>query len=258
LAKKHFNIPLICFEDEVFPTNSEWLGKFSEKYKKEVNLPFIINYHFSLLKEEHIRILKSIGCYHIKFGLQSASEKVRTEICNRFHTNDEAINAVRICQKYGIDVSIDHILGLPCETEDDLKQAVELYREISPNIIYSYWLTYYPGTQIVYMAKERGLLSEEDMKKILTGEGSFIHKGTFVKNRSLFLTYEFLLDLIPLLPRKLHKKLEDSKHVLKLVPKGYFVHFFLVFLIALKSKRYSLFAIIKLLFSNLFSKKNVP
>lgn len=254
LAKGKFNFPEVFFQDDVFPYDLAWLEEFSERYKKEINIPFQMIYHFKFTSEEHIRLLKSAGCYHIAFGVQSVSERIRREVCNRFYSNDEARGAINICKRNGIIVKVEHILGFPFETKDDLEEAAEFYRELSPDLIYTYWLVYYPGTSIVQKGKEAGLLSEEDLKDIVGGRRAFYHKGTSIKDRKLLLTYQLLFDLVPLLPQKLHKWLTSRRAFLKLIPKGYISHFFLILMAGFKTKKPIFSRYMRLM----LSRKNVP
>jgi anaerobic magnesium-protoporphyrin IX monomethyl ester cyclase len=253
IAKANYNFPYIHFYDEIFPSDHEWLEEFSEKYQQVIKLPFIISYHFNLIKEDKLRLLKEAGLFHIAFGLQSASEKIRREVCHRFHSNEDVKKAANLCKKYAIDFHIDHIFGLPYETEEDLKLAVDLYRETAPNVVFSYWLTYLPGTEIIEIAKEAGLIAETDIKFWEDGGKTFHDQGRY-KYKKSFKQYELLFDLIPLLPGKLHKRLEKNKFLLKILPKNYFTHFFLTFLSGLKFQRPIYFDRIKYL----LSKKYVP
>lgn len=233
-AKNEYGISEVYFTDEVFATNLPWLKEFSAKYKEKIGLPFFMYYHFIYATEERIKLLKEAGCRDINFGMQSVSESIRKEICKRYYSNEQSFNAIRICRRYGINVYCDQIFGLPFETEDGWAEAVEFYREAEPSIIYSYWLTYYPATSIIDKGREAGILKDEDIQYIMDGRQSYYHKGTAINDRKKMLTYQLLYDLIPLLPSKLHKKISDNKWMLKVIPKGYFSHFWLVFIAAMK------------------------
>jgi radical SAM superfamily enzyme YgiQ (UPF0313 family) len=254
-AKKEYWISEVYFTDEVFATKLEWLREFSAKYKEKIGLPFFMYYHVTYATEERIKLLKEAGCRDINFGMQSVSEKIRKEVCHRYYSNQHAERAIKMCRKYNINVYCDQIFGLPFETEDGWSEAVEFYREAKPNIIYSYWLTYYPATSIIDKGREAGILSDEDINQILDGRQSYYHKGTAVKDRGKMLTYQLLYDLLPLLPSKLHEKITRNQWILKIIPKGYFSHFLLVFIAALLQMN-TLF--IRRSIKMAISKKNVP
>jgi pyruvate-formate lyase-activating enzyme len=235
-AKKHYQVEFVHFHDEVFPFELEWITEFAELHAKFINLPFLIHTHFNLLQESHLKLLKKAGLFYIAFGLQSASEKIRKEVCHRHQSSESVKKVARLCKKYDINFSIDHIFGLPGETEAELKQAVELYRETAPNLVFSYWLTYFPKTPIIEIARQAGLLTAKEVAALEDGVGKTLHEcGNFADKKNL-LHYEFLFDLIPLVSETFHRKLESSP-LLKLLPKNSYTHFFLTFLSGLKLKR---------------------
>ena len=255
-AKQKFNFTKVYFYDEVFPSELSWLDEFSGRYKQEIGVPFKLYYHFKLTDEKRIKLLKDAGCQLITFGLQSVSYRVRREICNRIYTNDVIESAVRICKKYDLDVIVDHIFGLPGETEPEQKEAVEFYSKLSPKIVYSYWLTYYPKTSIIDKAIEHNLLSIEDVEKINNGENSYYYKPTLVKNKKSLAKYQTLFDLIPLLPSKIHKLISENDSLINILPSGFFTHFFLLSVANLRLKH-----IFSYSFENLrliFARKYVP
>ena len=87
LAKKKYHPKKITFVDDVFVQDLDWLKEFAKLYKKKVNLPYAMLTHPSFLSLEIAKLLKKSGCYFLLFGIQSASEKTRREILNRFESN---------------------------------------------------------------------------------------------------------------------------------------------------------------------------
>lgn len=254
LAKRKYNMRRVVFYDEIFPSQISWLEEFCKEYKKEIDLPFLIYYRFELCDEKRVSLLKSAGCSLIGFGLQSASERVRREICNRPETNAQVADAIQLCKKYKIQIAVDHIFGLPTETEEETKKAVRFYRGLSPDMVYSYWLVYYPKASIIDIALRAGLLTENDVKMINSGEDSYYHKGTFINNRKNLLKYELLFDLIPLLSSKWHRKISESKIIFRILPGGLFLHFFFLSIVGMKLKPRLFLSKLELL----FSKKSIP
>lgn len=253
-AKRKYNIKSVIFYDEIFPGELSWLKEFSEEYRKEINLPFTIYYHFNLCDERLIALLKAANCQLMIFGLQSASERVRREICNRFETNDQVASAVRLCKKYRIDIWIDHIFGLPTETEEELAVAVEFYRELAPHIIYSYWLVYYPKATIINIALDANILPKNYKEIIHRGTDSYLYEGVFIKDRKNLFKYELMFDLIPLIPKRLHKLICKNSVLFNLLPRTNLLHFFLTFLCGMRLKNNVFFSH----FILLFSKKYIP
>lgn len=67
---------------------------------------------------------KSVGVNRISMGLQSANDKILHAI-GRVHTLADYVKAAELLGKYFSNVSSDIILGLPEQTENDVKAAVE-------------------------------------------------------------------------------------------------------------------------------------
>lgn len=254
LAKKKYNIKSVFFYDEVFPSAIPWLKEFAKRYKQEISLPFVIYYHFKLCTRDRLILLKQAGCKGVGFGLQSTSERIRHEILNRQENNEQVKKSVALCKELDLTVNIDHMFGLPTETEEELKYAVEFYRDLKPNLIYSYWLTYYPQTSIIDIAIKSGDIAASDRQIINQGKGAYLHQGSFIKHKEILLKYELLFDLIPLISKNAHKYISENNWLIEKLPKGYLSHFLLIFISMIKLKEKMSLTALKLL----FSRKYVP
>jgi radical SAM superfamily enzyme YgiQ (UPF0313 family) len=109
---------------------------------------------------------------------------------------------------HGIPYSLDHILGLPGEGPDDQRAALRFYNEVRPGRIVLHWMTYLPGTTALGRAKDDGILTEEQVDRILNGEqtegfeaprlvGDGEHRDALDEMQRLAV----LFDVLPLLPK---------------------------------------------------------
>lgn len=253
-AKEKYGMRGVVFYDEVFPSEVSWLEEFSREYKREIDLPFTIFYHFGLCDEKRIELLRNAGCTMISFGLQSASERVRREVCNRAETNAQVSRIIQLCKKHKMQIWIDHIFGLPTESDEETRSAAAFYRELSPDIIYSFWLVYFPRASILGIALQAGILGENEVEKINSGQVGYYYKGMFVKNRKYLLKYQLLFDLIPLVPARWHRKISENKIAFRMLPGGLLPHLFLLLIVAIKLRQKLIFSRFELL----FSKKSLP
>jgi len=199
-AKKKFNIKQVYFTDDVFTFNFDWLKKFARLYKRKVNLPYFCLVHPLLIDNEKAKLLKNSGCYLVGMGVQSGSERIRKEIYKRFESNEDIKKAMLCLKDNGLKVQIDHIFGSPTEEEIDLANSLNLYEDINPDILLTFWLTYYPKTEIVEIAKSKGELSNESIKEMREGNVGYTHgSGSVNKNVALCKKYELMFQLIPII-----------------------------------------------------------
>jgi hypothetical protein len=94
------------------------------------------------------------------------------------------------------------IIGLPTETKEDLDSTVRLLARGRPWHVYAFWLRYYSSTEILAMAKERQLLTPEQIQKLENPEHSRGHiaGGTELEQDSLSRRYHAFIVLLPLMP----------------------------------------------------------
>lgn len=166
--KEHLSLPnmheFIYFVDDVFAVNEVWLNEFTTHYKKEIGLPFFVNYHPELINPTIINKLVMSGLYGISFGIQSGSEYIRKHVLNRPGTNKEIIKLANdISTNYAIKVCVDLILDNPYETEDSLREAISVLLQLpKPLTVNTYSLQFFPKHLITLRAIKDGHIKAED------------------------------------------------------------------------------------------------
>lgn len=84
------------------------------------------------IDEDVARLLKSYAdkyYVYVELGLQTTNENVADKF-NRGYTNDEFVSAVKILNKYGIDVITHIMVGLPYEEEKDIENIVDFINSL--------------------------------------------------------------------------------------------------------------------------------
>ena len=72
-----------------------------------------------------IRLVKKSGCTHLNMGVDSGSPRIR-KLLNRDNTIEEVYRVSDIMQKEGIPLFYFFMAGLPTETDNDLRQTMDL------------------------------------------------------------------------------------------------------------------------------------
>jgi radical SAM superfamily enzyme YgiQ (UPF0313 family) len=242
LAKKKYNPKRITFVDDVFVQDLDWLKEFAKLYKSKINLPYAMLTHPSFLSEPIAKLLKKSGCYFLLFGIQSASEKIRREILNRFESNKQISLAAQNCHKAKLKFSIDHIFNIPSEGLAEYKEAVKFYNHLDPTIINAYWLQYFPKTEIVNIALKYKLLKKSDVVKIEQGKtNTSLVVGIGGKDSfDPSLTYssiQFYFMLMPLLPKWANNFIIKNEYYLIKFKPPLIINIFLKFILILINNR---------------------
>jgi len=171
------SIRTVTFHDEVFTANRRWLREFAEIWPSRVGLPFSIITHPDLVDEEIAGLLGKAGCVHCIMGTQTVNEASR-EMLARTETHEDVRRAVTSLRANGVWTVVDHILGIPGETEKDQDDALLFYSEIEPDVIKAFFLTYLPGTDMNEVGIEAGEWTLEKLKAAERGHiDSWLFKG---------------------------------------------------------------------------------
>lgn len=92
--------------------------------------------------------IRSLGINRISIGVQSLSDRALRAL-SRVHTADEAVSAYRTARQVGFDnISLDLMLGLPGETEEELRATVSGFIDLAPEHISAYALQVEEGTPL--------------------------------------------------------------------------------------------------------------
>jgi radical SAM superfamily enzyme YgiQ (UPF0313 family) len=117
----------VFFLDEIFGGNEAWLDEFASAYRKEIGLPFAIEYNPRILKPNILQRLVDAGVGTIVFGIQNGSDRIRNQIFHRPGKNNEIINLANEIAKYGIRREYDFIMDNPYDDRESLLDAINVF-----------------------------------------------------------------------------------------------------------------------------------
>ena len=202
LYKQKYRAAFICFEDDDFASSLSWLEAFSERYSKEIGLPFYCLTSPAQTSEKKVMLLKRAGCRELFMGIDSGSETIRRDRLNRKFTNRELIQAARRIQDAGINLRCTAMFGIPDETPDEMLETIDLVTRIRPRFISTYTFYPYPRTKLFEYAREKGYIDKEIQQTIYSGKGSLRGISLLkLPHKKLALVFTHVLPLSNRLPR---------------------------------------------------------
>jgi radical SAM superfamily enzyme YgiQ (UPF0313 family) len=116
------------------------------------------------LDEELLVWMQRAGCECIQLGVESGSQRILTQL-GKSITGSQVERAAGLIRKVGINLSIYLITDVPGETEDDMRQTLDLIRRIRPDDGYVSPLAYFPGTRLFEEAVESGVINKSIFEK---------------------------------------------------------------------------------------------
>lgn len=107
-------------------------AKYDEALQCENIVALDIDTRPDCITQEVCELLKSYTkkyYVYVELGLQTSNELTHKSI-NQHISNEDFINAVKLLRKYGIDVVVHIMVGLPNETHEDIANTIKFLKEV--------------------------------------------------------------------------------------------------------------------------------
>ncbi|MDO8602381.1 MAG: radical SAM protein [Candidatus Omnitrophota bacterium] len=222
--KRRYGIRYVDIKNNVLSGNRMWLDEFINRYSEEVRLPFRIMGHPLLFQGDEAIRLKKAGCNHIQIGVESLNPEVRKNALLRNETNEQIMKGIDNIDKAGINFSVDLMIGLPGESEEDLILALKTlahYRNLIRVSIF--WLQYLPEVDITKMALAKGYISKENENMIIKGlQDNYLSTGSPMEpeRKRILKTYHIMFRMLPIIPCYIMDFLVNSRmyYIFRYIP----------------------------------------
>ncbi len=157
-ALHFFSHSPVVFNSDVLGLDLDWLEEMLAAYTAATDRPFFLLMHPERISDRCVDILARHNCCGVAFGVESGSERVRREILNRHHSNEELLEVAERLHKRGLKFRSYNMVGFPTETEDELWETIDLNIKMKADFPRASICTPMPQTKIFDLAREKGLL----------------------------------------------------------------------------------------------------
>jgi anaerobic magnesium-protoporphyrin IX monomethyl ester cyclase len=170
-----YNIDGIHFYDDLIFCNKDELNRFCNAYReRNLNVYWGSSSIIGLHDKEDFHIMYQAGCRMLMFGVESGSPKMLE--CVKKSIDLEKVKQVcSDCENTGIKVRITFIIGLPEETEEDLKKTVSLALSLKTAQVAINYYSIVPASGSYMQLISKGKLKKPDKLD------SFIRNNAFDK-----------------------------------------------------------------------------
>jgi len=147
-----YAIDTIWFVDDTFTLSKKRVLDFCRLMaERGIRITWGCQAHVKTADEEMFRAMKKVGLVQLDFGVESGSNRVLKAL--KKDSDDTAIRkAFAIARKVGLRTTATFMFGSPDETAEDVEQTMRLAREIRPDFVSSFFITPYPGTELMDLA----------------------------------------------------------------------------------------------------------
>lgn len=137
--------------------------------KRKINIKFLILTRVDKVDKDILEILKAAGCDCISFGVESGDQAILDHMKKGYNI-DQIKNAFFLCKKAGINIVAYFLIGHPAETNESIKNTINLINETKPDWFKANILTLYPGAPIYNELIEKGMITDFWKEMTISGK----------------------------------------------------------------------------------------
>ncbi|MFH1349860.1 MAG: radical SAM protein [Pseudomonadota bacterium] len=132
----------------------ELLGTVSPYLKEGVFTSIRVSTRPDALDENRLEIMRSAGVSTVELGVQSMDNRV-LEISQRGHSAQDTVEAVTQLRRYGFNVGIQLMPGLPGDSEENFLKTVDEVVKLGPDMVRLYPAVVIRGTELARWYREK-------------------------------------------------------------------------------------------------------
>ncbi len=146
------------FKDDSFTVNRNRVLELCDALGREnIKINWDCNTRVNLIDEELLRAMKKAGCNSVKVGIETGSERI-LDLISKKTTFEQCRRAARLFRKVGIFWTGYFMMGLPTETERDIRQTLGFMKELKPDFASISVYEPFPGTRLFDIGVEKGVV----------------------------------------------------------------------------------------------------
>lgn len=199
----HFESRVFSFVDMAFPLKkSHAMAVFSEIIDRGLNkkIIWVTECRVKPLDLETLAMMRESGCVRMNFGIESGSDRI-LKLLKKGFTLDDVRRAVDMARKVGIEADGMFMMGVPTETEKDIRATIDFAIEL--NVRYAIFNIFvpYPGCELYDILSAQGKISFNSWAEFTSYPTYTSHKPVYVPDG---LTHSQIMNLQKYAMRKFY------------------------------------------------------
>lgn len=210
----------LMIHDDCLTEDREWVLDFCDSYKKNgFRQPFVCQSRSDIIckNEDMVKLMAKTGLAMFLIGFESGNQRV-LNFLRKGTTVAHNFKASKICNKYGVRVWANYMLGIPTETKEEALDTLNMIKKIKPYRASPAFFTPHPGSDLYAYCEKNGLSLIKDHSDYSRSPSSPKIKGLDYKFLNEVLEESKRVPLSVRIRRKLDHTIERKikKHIKKM------------------------------------------
>jgi anaerobic magnesium-protoporphyrin IX monomethyl ester cyclase len=160
---ERYGAKVIFFFDDTFNVNTKRVERICDLIiERNLDIYWKCDVRVDLIDKPLLTKMKQAGLFHLSFGLEAGSERVRNQVIGKQVDVEDFHNLVKWCQELEIVPNVFFIYSHPTETWEEAQETIKIIEQYGEGIEASIAILHiYPGTPLEKIAKDKGLLPQD-------------------------------------------------------------------------------------------------
>ena len=158
----------VFFQDDTINVDVKWaLELFTAIRDAGLGMTYklCLRVNEKMLPEELLQRMREAGVRHLFYGVESANDDIRNRVSKNIN-KEEVRRAVALSKRYGFDVTLAFIVGLPGETEETVWESIAFVKELRPYEAGFSTAIPFPGSALRAWALEHDFLTDRRLEAL--------------------------------------------------------------------------------------------
>jgi len=163
ILKREYGVKIIFFYDDTFNADPKRLERICDMIiEKKLDIFWKCDVRIDILDKPLLTKMKKAGLFHLSFGLEAGSERVREKIIHKKLNIEDFSQVIQWCLDLDIIPNVFFIFSHPTETWEEAQETIRFIEQYKEKIEGSIAILHiYPGTPLEKIAKELGILPQD-------------------------------------------------------------------------------------------------
>ena len=154
---------VIFFYDDTFNVSARRVEEMCDAFRRrKLGFYWRAEVRLDLMTKPLLARMKETGLFHLSFGLEAGSERVRNEVINKKINLDDFHNLIRWCRELDVIPAAFFIFSHPTETWAEAQETIGLIERYRDEVEATVSILHiYPGTPLERTARDIGCLPQD-------------------------------------------------------------------------------------------------
>ena len=159
---KKYGVKVIFFFDDTFNASPRRLEKICDLIiSRKLDIFWKCDIRIDMIKKPLLIKMQQAGLFHLSFGLEAGSKRIRNEIIDKKINLEDFNNVINWCLELNIIPNPFFIFSHPTETWEEAQDTIKIIEQYQNKIEGSIAILHiYPGTPLEKAAKKLGIMPE--------------------------------------------------------------------------------------------------